>query len=317
MKNYKVSYRESWDAGQAWPNDSWDVLLSAYNTSDRVKTVFTGCAARRKCWFISPEYQFDVSELPSGPDVFNASGLDEASAIVEFLGQTAVQPDSERICIDSTGFMRHHLLILLKCLKTQGAKSVDVLYAEPTKYLKREKTQFSDGEVQEVRQVAGFEGSHDPDTSNDLLIIGAGYDDPLIAHAAESKSNARKIQMLGLPSLKADMYQENVLRAYKAAEQIGPGFDEEQTVFMPANDPFITAETIREVVHRADQQRKITNLYLCPLSTKATTVGFGLYYLQEWEGLSASLIFPYCRTYARETSVGTSRIWRYRLEFAI
>ena len=84
---------------------------------------------------------------------------------------------------------------------------------------------------------------------------------------------------------------------------------------MPAHDPFTTAETIREVVQRAHRQKPITNLYLCPLSTKASTVGFGLYYLQEWDGKHASLIFLYCRTYARETSVGTSRVWLYRLEF--
>ena len=106
------------------------------------------------------------------------------------------------------------------------------------------------------------------DTSNDLLIIGAGYDHPLIAHAAEFKSNARKLQVLGFPSLRPDMYQENVLQVQKAAEHVGGRGDGMDTVFVPANDPFNTALKLHNVVEQFSKTKPITNLYLCPIFHK-------------------------------------------------
>jgi hypothetical protein len=166
-------------------------------------------------------------------------------------------------------------------------------------------------------QVGGFEGTHLPDTSNDVLVIGAGYDHVLISHVAEYKENARKVQLLGLPSLRADMYQENVLRAQRAGEQIGSSDIGVNTFFAPANDPFVTAEVLQQVYSYAGRIKPVTNLYLCPVSTKVQVLGFGLYYLTEWVGRSASIIFPFCRTYTRETSKGVSRIWWYQVEFAL
>lgn len=258
MTNYRVCYRESWSGSGTWPQTAYDVLLSAYNESDRVKTVFEQSTAASKHWFISPEYGFDAGELPDAENLFVVGQRDEGSAIVDFIAGVVTDPLAATICVDATGFMRHHLLILLRFLKLQGVPRLTVLYSEPSKYAKRDKTVFSDGEVQEVRQIAGFEGIHNPDTSNDLLIIGAGYDHPLIAHAAENKSNARKIQLLGLPSLKADMYQENVVRAYRAAEQIGASVKDEETVFMPAHDPFVTAEIFQQIVVKANREKPIT-----------------------------------------------------------
>jgi len=137
------------------------------------------------------------------------------------------------------------------------------------------------------------------------LIIGAGYDDALIAHTAESKENARKVQLLGLPSLRADMYQENVLRAQRASEQLGStGGPVIDTFFAPANDPFVTANALSGIIKDENRSRPLTNLYLCPLATKVQTLGFGLYFLTELLGTGASIIFPFCKTYARETSRG-------------
>ncbi len=130
-------------------------------------------------------------------------------------------------------------------------------------YSKREKTQFSNEVVAEVRQIAGFEGVHNPETSNDYLVIGAGYDHQLIAQVAESKDSSKKIQIFGLPSLRADMYQENVLRARNAEEAVGrQTSDESSNYFAPANDPFVTASTLHEIVSRLEARKPITNLSL-------------------------------------------------------
>ena len=116
--------------------------------------------------------------------------------------------------------MRPHLLFLALYLHDKGIKRYDVLYSEPQRYAKKERTTFSEGGIT-VRQVAGFEGLNSPDQSDDFLIIGSGYDHRLIKAVAERKDKADKVQIYGLPSLRADMYQENVLNAFRASDAIG------------------------------------------------------------------------------------------------
>jgi hypothetical protein len=316
MLEYEFSYKDSWNAVDSWPIRSWNVFLSAFNSSDRVRAVFDRAPSAKKHWFVSPEYGYKAEDLPAGELCYIGSKDDEAEAIVAFIKQLGVDLPKSEICIDTTGFMRHHLLVLIKHLAFMGVRRFDALYTEPLQYAKKEKTAFSDGEVREVKQIPGFEGNHSPDTSNDLLIIGAGYDHPLIAHAAEYKNNAKKIQILGFPSLRPDMYQENVLRASRAAEQLGARVGEMDSVFAPANDPFITASTLHDVVSRYSSVRPITNLYLCPVSTKAVTLGFGLFYLREWVGKHASVILPYTRTYSKETSTGVGRVSWYQVDLS-
>ena len=119
--------------------------------------------------------------------------------------------------------MRPHMLYLVRYLVAQGVKSLDVLYAEPGHYSSLDDTQFASERVHTVRQVAGYEGRVLNDTTNDVLIIGAGFEDKLVAEVAEDKDRARKIVLLGLPSLKADMYQQGVLRTRRARDALGEG----------------------------------------------------------------------------------------------
>jgi hypothetical protein len=316
MPDYSICYKKAWNADSLWPTIDWDVFLSAFNSSDRVRRVCEKACAKQKHWFISPEYGYSENELPVGDRCFVVQGQTEAELVGSYFLQAGFDLNNTRLCIDITGFMRPHLLFLLKYLLINGVKRFDALYSEPLTYSANEMTKFSDEIVVEVRQIAGFEGNHIPDTSNDVLVIGSGYDNVLIAHVAESKENARKLQLLGLPSLRADMYQENVLRAQRASEQLGSsGTDSVDTFFAPANDPFVTANALSDMIERENCKKPITNLYLCPLATKVQVLGFGLYYLTEMDGLSASIIFPFCKSYARETSVGLSRTWLYHVEF--
>jgi hypothetical protein len=147
------------------------------------------------------------------------------------------------------------------------------------------------------------------------MIIGSGYDHVFIAHAAEYKEKARKIPMLGFPSLRVDVYQQNVLRAQRASEQLEiTGLEKLETRFAPANGPFITANSLAEIYENASCKMAVTNLYLCPLSTKVQALGFALYHLTEWSDRPCSIVFPFCKTYARETSVGLAPVWLYELE---
>jgi hypothetical protein len=151
------------------------------------------------------------------------------------------------------------------------------------------------------------------DTSNDLLIIGAGYESDLIADVADEKDKAKKIVLLGLPSLRADMYQQNAWRAQQASDSIGESTAGK--IFAPANDPFVTASVLSELVAKREMSEPITNLYLSPIATKAQTLGFVLFFLGERQQTSTSLIFPFSQTYSQDSATGLARVWRYTLEF--
>jgi hypothetical protein len=163
--------------------------------------------------------------------------------------------------------------------------------------------------------VVGFEGEVNNDTSNDLLIIGAGYEHELIADVADEKDKARKIVLLGLPSLRADMYQQNAWRTQQASDAIGEGVTSK--LFIPANDPFVTASVLSKLVAKQEMIQPVTNLYLSPIATKAQTLGFALYYLAERRNSNTSLIFPFSGSYARDSAIGIARVWRYTIEFPV
>ena len=66
---------------------------------------------------------------------------------------------SRTIAVDITGFIRPYLIFLTRWLAGCGVRRFDALYTEPVIYGDREETKFSDEVVEEVRQIAGFEGT--------------------------------------------------------------------------------------------------------------------------------------------------------------
>lgn len=314
MIDYTVLYKGELPVQDVWPADvRWDIFISAYTSAERVQSIYDKVNATSKYWLVFAEYGFTAADYPNG--AFAIPTRDEAEYLRAFWDASIGDAAGKTFGIDITGFMRPYLIFLLKWLAEHGVQRFDAIYTEPVIYSKREETRFSDETVVEVRQIAGFEGTHNPDTSNDYLIIGAGYDHQLIAQVAENKEFSKKIQIFGLPSLRADMFQENVLRAFRAEEAVGRNtVDESSSYFAPANDPFVTAATLREIVERINARNPITNLYLSPLATKPQVLGFALYYLTERLRTATSLIFPFCESYDKGTTKGISRIWKYTVE---
>lgn len=315
MIDYTIFYKTTLPIDAEWAEDnSWDIFISAYNSSGRVQKVFDKAKAKVKHWLILPDYEYDKNDYPSGK-VFCPPHKHESEFIQEYVNESGVKDFANlKVCVDITGFIKPYMMYLLKWFMEQGLNRLDVIFSEPDDYADKEDTQFSDEVVSEVRQVAGFEGTHVTDASNDVLILGAGYDDALIAQVAESKNNSKKIQLFGLPSLRSGMYQENVLRANRAAESVGVGIDSQRNnYFAPANDPFVTASVLSEIVEK-NPRKDITNLYICPLATKAQALGFTIFYLTECRDKAVSMIYPICASHSKETSKGVSRIWKYVVE---
>jgi hypothetical protein len=295
----------------------YDVFISFYNNSDRLLGVFKEIRANTKWWLYSDQYPYNsLFFLPTDKiEIYNISIEEESELIADFFDKSKIFP-RQNICIDITGFRTPQLIFLIKFLKENHFKKFDIIYSEPDYYADREKTVFS-ANFHHVRQIHGYEGNHNTDVSNDVLIIGSGYDDGRITDVANNKAKARKIQLFGFPSLQPDMYQENVLKAYKAESAVGGHsfIDSATNIYAPAEDPFVAAQMIKGFIERENSIRKITNLYLSPISTKAHALGMALYYLFECEGKPASIIFPFCETNYGNTSIGISKIISCTIEF--
>lgn len=310
--DYSFYYREELNFDDLCKK--YDLFISAYNSSDRVKLVFDKIDAPEKYWLIIPEYEFDEGDFPEG-NTLKVSEGSESEQLTSLLKQlNLAEYKDKKVCVDLTGFMRPGVLFLLFYMKHMHFSQVDFLYSEPDHYIEKEKTQFSKGSVYDTRQINGFAGSNNLKGNKDLLIIAAGYDSNLIAKTAQYKENAEIVQILGFPSLRADMYQENVLRTVAASDSFTSNTLNDP-IFAPASDPFETANVLEKYIKENDCFNKYDHIFISPLSTKAQTLGVGLAYLNSFIGKPVSVIYPFTSNYSKETSVGISKVWSYTVEF--
>ncbi|MCY4640303.1 MAG: hypothetical protein OXC94_08185 [Chloroflexi bacterium] len=302
------------ELSQAGP---WDVFWSSYDETQRVREPFDQVRADHKQWLVHTEYGFRTEDLP-GNAILLSDSFDPPD-LLEFVRSRQTTLVGKSICVDCTGFVRPHLLVLLRALRDSGVKKIDVLYSDPVRYREDEDTAFVIGPVERVEQIPGYEGIHrGAGIDNEVLIVGAGYDYEQIARACEAKPSSKKYLLTGLPSLQPHMYQESVLRIHEAHESIGH-IPREQRLYAAANHPFAVAQVLHDVVlgearEAAAQGRPTQNIYLCPLGPKPHVLGFALYYLRELGGKAASIIYPFASRYERLTAQGLLRTWQYRVE---
>jgi hypothetical protein len=314
MIDYTIFFKERIPQGalQAQETD-WDVVIGAIDGSDRSRLSFEAARAKEKVLIAFPEYGFLPAEIPDGAvaTAAEADAIETAAAVLDPLGDLS----GRRLCLDISGFIPHHVLAFLRVLLERGLAAFDVIYTEPLRYRSSEETRFSDEIVLSVKQLAGYEGTHLPDTSHDLLILMVGYDHALVAEVASAKEESKKVQVFGLPSLRPDMYQEGILRARRAAEAVGGAASDPRTFrFAPASDPFVTAAVLQTIVGEHKTRHPNANVYLSPLSTKAQALGVGIFYLTECRETATSIIYPICQRYERVTSEGVSGHWLYTVE---
>lgn len=272
--DYSFYYRKELKLEEDW--GEWDLFLSAFNLSDRLKKVYQDVSAKQKFWLIFPEYNFNEGEINADEPHISVEGKSESeqlSSIINSLDLTLYK--NKNICIDITGFMRPQLLELLLYFNVLGFEKIDFIYSEPSTYAKREKTQFTFGAVSETRSILGYSGTTKATDGKDLLIIASGYDSTLISKVAQQKENSEIVHVIGFPSLRPDMYQENILRTL-AVEDSFIGNNRESHIFAPASDPFETANIIKDYILNNDCLNRFKHIYISPLSTKAQTLGIGL-----------------------------------------
>ena len=306
--DYFAFKRLDFDPDQLGCAGSWDILLSSFDGTERVQKPFEEIDASEKHWVVHEEYGFAKNDYPSDAVTLGRSfdNLD----VLELIDKWEDRFKGARVCIDATGFIRPHLLILLRGLRDIGVLNFDVFYSDPVRYVEDENTKFTSGPVLSVEQVPGYAGIHSPSGSfNDVLVIGAGYDYEQIKRACDAKRNSTKYVLTGLPSLQPHMYQESVLRIDQATESIGP-LTSQQHLYASANHPFTVAQVLDDLLKKEGD----VNLYLCPVGPKPHVIGFAIYYLRELEYTSSSIIYPFAEGYAPSTTQGIRRTWQYQVE---
>lgn len=301
--DYTIFYKTSYDNGDVECGSGYDFFFSAYDGCERTTHIFDRIKAAEKLWLDFPHYKNDFS----GANVYHCISYHEEECFIDLFNQIKIDKTS-KVCIDITGFIRPHLIFFINYLHRIGINTMDFLYSEPQHYRHAEDTTFS-GFIDEVKIIEGCGSEVNlPNTDNDLLIISAGYDDKLITKVSQFKSKIKKkYYLLGFPSLQPDMYQENVLKIYKAKESIGQRIDR----YAPAFDPFVTAQVIHDIV---EENSDHSNIYLSPLSTKPQTLGIALYYLWNYKSKSINIVFPYSNVYHPKTATGVKKTWKYTFE---
>lgn len=296
---------------------SWDLFVSCYNRSDRVLGAFERLRAPERWWVVQPEYDFSTEEVALlGPSVLQPPSGSEAE-FVDHIIQTLSINASTRVCIDVTGFMRHSLLALMARLKYMGMERYWLLYSDPDVYPREELAEFSRSGIDDVRAVAGLQGSHDlAEHERDWIVLGTGYDNAMMSEALERKRHARRLDVLGLPSLQPSMYQENVLSVLRTSEEVGSE-GPANAIFAPASNPFATAALLHDQLSARLLSGEISNLYLVPTGTKPQVVGFGMFFLQECADLAASVLVPFPVKYTPESSTGLSRSWIFEIDHSL
>lgn len=301
--DYTIFYKYSYENGEIDRSDNYDLFFSGYDNCQRTKTIFDKVNSDRKFWINFPHYQLNFT----GDNVYQCSSYNEDECFIELFDRVSFTPDS-KVCIDTTGFIRPHLIFFIISLHRLGINKIDFLYSEPQFYKNAEETRFS-GFIEKPELVEGCSSaSVITDTANDLLIVTAGYDDKLIAKVSQEKSKIKKkYYILGLPSLQPDMYQESILKLFQAKESIGYRIDR----YAPAFDPFVTAQVIDEIVLENSDH---SNIYLSPLSTKPQTLGIALYYIWNYKNKPINIIFPDSKRYYAGTAEGIKKTWKYTFE---
>ena len=312
MIDYDYFYKDRLSTSNPW-SERWDLLVSAWDDTERVRRVIELSNAGRKDLLLHPQYRLNGDDAPINT-ISVAEGEDLAMVgYLDLLETQGFHLPSMRICIDITGMMRPHLMFLVKLMRTRGVRSFDAVYAEPSSYQAREETQFNNRDVLRVQEVVGFQGVNATSDVREVLVVGPGFDDFSLQEVIGDKEGATLVEIFGLPSLQADMYQVNVLKAERPNAPRREAHSPTRR-FASASDPFAVASELSAIREKYNRERE-NRFYYSPLATKALALGFALFYLAECEDTAASIIYPFTASYAPGTGQGVSGIWRYTIDF--
>ncbi len=300
----------------------YDLFISAYTDEEIVKNTYNHIESKEKLWLIFPEYELDLEKITG--EIFNPALEDDNTKESDYINamyQSYLDQNiGKKICIDTTGFNKPYLIYLIILLKEKNVQKIDFIYTEPQRYVKGNKTEFSEDSIT-PRDIVTFDESFPARGENDLFIVNVGYDSRLVRRVLDGK-RAKIKPLLGFPSLQPIMYQENIINLIKSKSELGIN-ENEELLYAPANHPFITAQVISEYIEAYIEKygvEEIKKIYLSPLATKAQTIGMTLFYIFEKKkyqekDISIHIRYPFTNKYSSSSSEGVFRINKYTIEF--
>lgn len=304
----------------------FDIFISAYTKEDSIIKTFGAVNAINKTWIVFPEYEITANEIPQENCYlfqFKDENIKESELAQEVFSRYIEGKEDQRICIDSSGFIKPYLIFLLIYLKEKGIKEIQVLYTEPVSYKDAAHTSFSKkNSTVNVRDVVTFSNNYPPTGESDLCIVNVGYDSRLVDIVLSKISAKTKQPLIGFPSLQPIMYQENILNLLKSDGELGIDSNDE-LLYAPANNPFITAYVLSKFIKKhVDYSKNIKNIYLSPLATKPQAIGMALFYLfenyeYESKNITIHFTYPFSSSYSPISSEGIFRINIYSIEFEL
>ena len=322
-KYHLFPYESYRDLNEFYTNsEKYDLFISAYTKEDIVIKTFNKIDADKKIYLIFPEYNIDTNHISD--DIFEYNIVDDNIKVAEYINAMCEKyintENNDKICVDTTGFNKPYLVFLLFWFKENGINDIDLIYTEPQRYLKSDKTKFSDNIIESRNIVSPYE-SYSSAGENDLFIINVGYDSKLVNKVIHNVTANKIKPLIGFPSLQAIMYQENILNLIKSKTELGIK-ENDELLYAPANNPFITAHVISEYVKKYVSLHKgtVNNIHLAPLATKAQTIGMALFYIFENESydnkdINLHIHYPFTHSYSASSSEGYFRINKYTIEF--
>jgi len=151
--DYSIFYKEDYSINEIKTLGPFNIFISSFDDCERTINVAKEIIADNKIWLIFPHYKIKNEAYPKDFRVYTNSSYKEDDYFQDFINENIIKSNAS-ICIDITGFIRPHLLFLLKYLEVVGVKKVELLYTEPKKYLRADETSFS-GFIDDIRIIEG------------------------------------------------------------------------------------------------------------------------------------------------------------------
>lgn len=103
--DYSIFYTHLVEGNRPIKEEPYDVLISGYNKSDRVRTVFDRVRAHRKIWVIHREYRFGNEDFPTNGETYECGSADESQFWRGLIDALQLGDRSVNLCIDITGIV--------------------------------------------------------------------------------------------------------------------------------------------------------------------------------------------------------------------
>jgi len=297
---------ECFDSAGLTSAESVDLLMACSIDPERGQAVISSVPASATVELSEIVYQDDYA-VSEPPGQYRAG----RKAVVEALSE---HPDHALVGLDITSLMRGNLIEMVDEMFAHGVQTVRCFYAEPIRYEEDEETKFARKMSHLALPVRGFANPRLSDTrSNDLLIVGVGYDKRQLRVVLDTFRGER-VFVYGLPALQPGMYQESVLRA---EDDGATGFlrpDVSARRFAAAHDPYDFADQIVEITQQhEDVHGRDFNLLMCPLGPKPQALGCALFFKAVWDDRPGGIYLPEILSYSRTHAEGLSNIWQFDL----